>query len=108
MLRIVNWRFHTTTTTVSAKTFHTRPDNRPQSKLHKAVVGGHELSISERIEQNPLMDEREAAAYLNLSVPTLQTWRCRGGGPSFHRLGRLIKYSLADLDEWKASRRVAR
>ncbi|WP_295885527.1 helix-turn-helix domain-containing protein [uncultured Thiohalocapsa sp.] len=49
-----------------------------------------------------LMNEREAAAYLNLSHRTLQAWRVRGGGPQFIKLGSNVRYRPADLGAWLA------
>lgn len=59
-------------------------------------------------EPRPLrlvLDETEAAAYLGgLSVRTLQSWRTsrRRGGPAFVRVGRSIRYRVADLDAFLA------
>lgn len=43
------------------------------------------------------MRGREAAAFLGVSEATLPTWRCRGKGPRFVRLGRSVRYFEADL-----------
>ena len=45
-----------------------------------------------------------AAALLGVSVDTLADWRCRGGGPRYVRVGRLIRYRDADLQAWLATR----
>ena len=45
-----------------------------------------------------LLDEHAAAAFLNLSIHTLRSWRSQGIGPSFHRLGRCIRYSTKALE----------
>jgi hypothetical protein len=45
-----------------------------------------------------LIDEKEAAALLHVSVKSLQVWRVRGGGPRFVKLGRCVRYAMADLD----------
>jgi hypothetical protein len=45
-----------------------------------------------------LRTEQQAAALLKVSVKTLQGWRCRGGGPRFVKIGRSVRYQLADLD----------
>lgn len=50
------------------------------------------------------LDSSQAAEYLNLKRTTLEAWRCRGGGPKFVKLGRLVKYRLADLDEFIEAR----
>jgi predicted DNA-binding transcriptional regulator AlpA len=50
---------------------------------------------------NPLLDQRQAAHLLRLSVRTLERHRVAGTGPRFIRLGRrLIRYRVSDLAEW--------
>ncbi len=51
-----------------------------------------------------LLTQREAALALKLSERTLERLRVSGLGPKFARCGRSIRYRLADLDEWVASR----
>ena len=46
-----------------------------------------------------------AAEHIGLSVSTLNKLRVFGGGPVFLKLGRRVKYDIADLDAWLASRR---
>ena len=53
----------------------------------------------------PLLTETDAAIYLSMAVPTLRKWRVQGGGPSFLKLGRAVRYDVADLDNWIAERR---
>jgi predicted DNA-binding transcriptional regulator AlpA len=50
--------------------------------------------------------ERDAASYIGMSVPFLRLSRCNGGGPPYLRMGRAIRYDIADLDKWLDSRRV--
>jgi hypothetical protein len=47
-----------------------------------------------------LLDENQAAAYLRVRPQTLSVWRCRGRGPNFVRIGRLVKYRRIDLDQY--------
>ena len=49
---------------------------------------------------NPLMNAREAAAKLRLSVRTLDRLRVEGGGPRYLKLRRSIRYRQMDLDRW--------
>lgn len=42
----------------------------------------------------------DAAAYIGVSKSVLDTWRSRGQGPRFVRLGRRIVYRIAALDEF--------
>jgi excisionase family DNA binding protein len=44
----------------------------------------------------------EAATYLKSSTSTLAKLRVYGGGPTFHRIGRAIRYRKSDLEEFMA------
>ncbi|GAA3591925.1 hypothetical protein GCM10022198_14850 [Klugiella xanthotipulae] len=49
------------------------------------------------------LTEREVAEKTGVAVSTLQNWRSLGGrGPSFAKVGRLVRYSLDAVDEWMA------
>ena len=51
--------------------------------------------------QEPLLTQRQAAAYLNVSIRTLQRWRQQGIGPPSIRLPNgYLRYRLADLYQW--------
>lgn len=43
---------------------------------------------------------KQAAAWLQLSVRTLEKWRSQGVGPRFHRFGNRIRYHIDDLAAW--------
>jgi len=49
-----------------------------------------------------LVDDRVAA--MDLKPPTLRSWRCRGVGPAFVKLGRgrnaAVRYDLRDLAQF--------
>jgi len=47
-----------------------------------------------------LLTAREAAAFLSLSPATLAAWRVRGGGPSFLKLNRAVRYRKSTLIAW--------
>jgi len=55
-------------------------------------------------DQNTFLDSGQAAEYLGLKRTTLEAWRCRGNGPQFVKLGRLVKYRRADLDAFIEAR----
>lgn len=40
---------------------------------------------------------KEAARVLRISHRTLEDWRLKGNGPKFQKVGRLVRYSLAEL-----------
>jgi excisionase family DNA binding protein len=48
---------------------------------------------------------REAASYLRISISTLAKLRVYGGGPVYIRLGRAIRYTTHDLDDWATANR---
>lgn len=45
-----------------------------------------------------LVDEARLAARLGVSPSTLQSWRYSGRGPRWSKLGRLIRYRIADVE----------
>jgi DNA-binding transcriptional regulator YiaG len=51
-----------------------------------------------------LLKEAEVAKRLNVSIRTLQTWRVRGGGPPFLKLGASVRYDGSVLESWEAGR----
>jgi excisionase family DNA binding protein len=54
-----------------------------------------------------LLTERQAAQRLTVAVKTLQAWRVRGGGPKFVKLGRSVRYTEQDLEEYVRAHTVA-
>jgi len=55
-------------------------------------------------ERLNLISTPEAAKIIGFEESTLEAWRCRGGGPPFVKLGRAVRYRLADLNDWVESR----
>jgi len=49
-------------------------------------------------EDRRLLNEKDAAPRLGVSVRTLQAWRIRGNGPKFVKLNRKVLYRPEDLD----------
>ncbi len=52
-----------------------------------------------------VLTEAQTAKLLKLSPRTLQTWRVRGGGPAFLKIGKRIMYDRDDLLAWMRSTR---
>ena len=53
------------------------------------------------IQLEPIgLDVEGAAALTSFSVETLNEFRVKGGGPRFHKSGRKVVYTPADLREW--------
>lgn len=53
-----------------------------------------------------LLNEYEAATILCCSIGLMRKWRLYGGGPGYCRLGRLVRYSEADLVAFIQANRV--
>jgi len=66
--------------------------------------------MTEMLNTEPMNDvamtEREAAAHLNLKVPTLRGWRSKGRGPKYLRYGRAVRYLRRDLVSYMNECRV--
>lgn len=53
-----------------------------------------------------MLNEKQAAELLGLSVKTLQNWRYTGlNGPHFHKIGRCVRYHRDELDRFLAETR---
>ncbi len=51
--------------------------------------------------------ELDLAARWQLSVKTLQKWRLVGGGPTYTKLGRAVRYPLQSVEEFERRGLVA-
>lgn len=80
---------------------------------HRASPAGLEPHGIETVQMQRNLDRRgfvppdaayvcteHAARYLSLSRRTLEDYRYRGIGPRLIRRGRVVRYAIADLDEW--------
>jgi predicted DNA-binding transcriptional regulator AlpA len=61
-------------------------------------------------DNRPVMHERDAAAYIGMSVSYLRLSRMRGAtkctdAPPFVKIGHAVRYLPRDLDAWLESRR---
>jgi len=64
-----------------------------------------QLNVDHSFEQSRWLTRKEAAGYLRLGESTLAKLFLSGGGPSAIKIGRSVRYSLADLDNWMNDRR---
>lgn len=53
-----------------------------------------------------LIDTKAAAERVALSVRMMEDLRLKGDGPPFAKIGRAVRYRVADLDAWVAGRLV--
>jgi hypothetical protein len=65
------------------------------------------LAMGQQTQQHrPHMSPAQCADYLGCSVDWLNASRCRGDGPPFYKLGRLVKYIPDVVDDWARNRLV--
>jgi hypothetical protein len=57
-------------------------------------------------QQAKSVNENIAAEILGCTVSCLRAWRQRGRGPSFVRLGRMVRYPVEDIKAFLNSNRV--
>lgn len=50
-------------------------------------------------------DNAGAAAFLGVKPGTLEIWRTKREGPPFLKIGKVVRYSVADLREYLEARR---
>ena len=54
----------------------------------------------------PPVTERAAARYIGMSLAFLRQARREGHGPRHFRIGRAVRYRLADLEAWLEKHRL--
>ena len=65
-------------------------------------------TASEQHRPRPVyLTELDVAERLGMSRRAIQNWRFnRTGGPNFYKFGKTVRYLLADVEAYEASRRV--
>lgn len=55
--------------------------------------------------EDPALDTRQAAAYLDVKPSTLEIWRSTGRYDlPFEKIGHCVRYRKSALDQWRAAR----
>lgn len=49
---------------------------------------------------SPYLTTEQVSEYLTVPVSTLYQWRSRGRGPRAAKVGRHLRWKLADVDRW--------
>ena len=68
--------------------------------LHQDGVVGLEESFTHPSDRGTLTDV-EVAARLGVSRFTVRSWRLKGLGPRFMKMGRAVRYRPQDVDEYE-------
>src|SRR5688572_17347528 len=75
-----------------------RPLHREETPLPKPTEPAPSRSMPE------YLNTRDAAAFLGISTKCLEAWRSKGEGPPFTHVGRAVRYPIAQLRAWIASK----
>ena len=51
-----------------------------------------------------LLDEKELARLIRVSIGTLRYWRSEAKGPRYIKVGQLVRYTPSDVQQWLNSR----
>lgn len=58
--------------------------------------------MAETSQLDPVLTPDEVSEHYKISTNTLKKWRqTKGGGPVFIRMGRHVRYRVADLKAWQ-------
>lgn len=56
------------------------------------------------MDDTQLLDTGSASRRLGISISTLEKLRVYGGGPPYLKLGRCVRYRVADIKSWLEER----
>ena len=58
------------------------------------------VNNSHTVSKPRLIDTVQLAEYLGNEVNTCEGWRLKGIGPRYIKVGRLVRYSIQNVDLW--------
>lgn len=56
-----------------------------------------------KVPENEIMNDKQVATCLNISVGTVRRWRLFRKGPKFAKIGAAVRYKRADVEIWLSS-----
>jgi hypothetical protein len=75
-----------------------------QAKPNRLIDRASHVNLTEilNLPGRALLDERQAAAVLHVSVRVLQDWRIQNSGPKYIKInGKTVRYRLCDLEAYQ-------
>jgi hypothetical protein len=84
-------------------------EERLVARIVDGVLSRLAPTSSDRRNDRQYLREKEAAEYLGVSVFSLRSWRSKGSssGPPYTRLGRIVVYSVTDLEAHMRARMIS-
>ncbi|MEM6288803.1 MAG: helix-turn-helix domain-containing protein [Bacteroidota bacterium] len=65
-----------------------------------------EAALSAAPPPREFLGTPEAAEHIGISKAQMEEWRSKGAGPAYHKVGRRVVYSVADLRAFVARGRT--
>ena len=83
-----------------------RSNNARSSRLKTRVTEQNEIKLNlKQRGLNPLLNERELAAYRGVTVSKVRDERMNSCGPPYIKDGHQVRYRLSDVDDWLEERK---
>lgn len=70
----------------------------------EAIRSTNEVGQAGNRQIETLLDERDVARWIRVSVATLRYWRGEGKGPRYRKVGQLVRYAPSDVQDWLNTR----
>jgi excisionase family DNA binding protein len=80
-----------------------RPEHLRSQHLDAKIGSSAELERSSKGAALILLTESQVSQLLQVSLARLRKWRVEKRGPRFIKVGSLVRYRLADLQQWLSS-----
>ena len=61
--------------------------------------------MNTKMSSGAWLSNRDLAERFNVSVDTVRRWRLHGEGPTGVRIGKHVRYAVADVEAWEEQRR---
>jgi hypothetical protein len=87
--------------TISSQASQDEPQRPDRVEGCEAPAVGAEGLLKRRLG---LLDQADLGSLLGVDVRTLSTWRTRGEGPAFVKVGNRVLYREEDVTRWLAGR----
>jgi predicted DNA-binding transcriptional regulator AlpA len=76
-------------------------ENQPRQFLETPIIKRSQAPASSKNQpEAEVLNEKQVAAYLAVTVSSLRRWRLFRKGPRFLKVGSLVRYKRVDVEEW--------
>ena len=77
--------------------------DQPSSANYSTTI---KLNGWERMLRKLFITENEASEIASLKIQTLRNWRSQGRGPTYSKIGKLVRYPVEDFIKYLDMRRI--